>query len=546
MFTFFKKISCQIGCSLLLFSFLGKTTTASPANKPKLVVGIVIDQMRWDYLHRFEERYRKDGFKRLMREGFNCNQTYINYLPTFTAPGHATIYTGTVPALHGIAANDWIENATGANMYCTQDKSVTPIGGGQAGLQSPANLWATTITDELKLATNFKSKVYGISIKDRGAILPVGHSADGAFWFEQETGNFISSSFYLKQLPQWLQRFNQRNIADSLLALDWHTSFPIESYTQSLPDANAYEGTLAHESSPTFPHRTSLAVGEQRKAIRYTPQGNTITRLLAQELILAEKMGQNSVTDFLAVSFSSTDYMGHLYGPNAIEIEDMYYKLDEELALFLHFLDEHIGEGQYTVFLTADHGGAHNPSFLLDKKIPAGSSSEKELLADIRNVLFPQFDQNVVRAVTNYQIYLDEKLIAEKNYDRNEIIKKIKTHCLTRPEISHVLTMDETFEAVPEPLRTRAINGYNPKRSGQLLVILKPAWFHSTYTTGTTHGSWNPYDAKIPLIWYGWGIQSGSTQRTISMTDIAPTLAALLNIQVPNACIGNVIEEVLR
>lgn len=536
----------RISLLLVFFSFFQKKINAAPTEKPKLVVGIVIDQMRWDYLHRYEARYRKDGFKRLMQRGFNCDQTYINFLPTFTAPGHATIYTGTVPALHGIAANDWIENATGESMYCTQDKSVRSIGGGKAGLQSPANLWATTITDELKLATNFQSKVYGISIKDRGAILPAGHAADGAFWFETETGNFISSSFYMNQLPEWLQKFNQRKVADSLLALDWHTTFPIETYTQSLPDNSPYEGKMAYESAPTFPHRTSLAIGDQRKAIRYTPQGNTITRLLAQELILSEKMGQNSVTDFLAVSFSTADYMGHLYGPNAIEIEDMYYKLDEELALFLQFLDMQIGEGNYTVFLTADHGGAHNPSFLLDRKIPAGTSSEKELLADLRNMLSTDYDQNIVRDVTNYQIYLDEQMILAKNYDRNTIISKIKKHCLSRPEISHVLRMEETFEAVPEPLRTRAINGYNPKRSGQILVILKPGWFHSTYTTGTTHGSWNPYDAKIPLIWYGWGIKPGSTQRTIAMTDIAPTLAALLRIQVPNACIGDVIEEAIR
>jgi predicted AlkP superfamily pyrophosphatase or phosphodiesterase len=388
--------------------------------RPKLVIGIVVDQMRWDYLYRFQERYGDDGLKRLMRDGFNCEQARINYLPSYTAPGHAAIYTGSVPALNGIVANDWIDRRTGKMWYCTEDTSVESVGGGKAGLMSPRNLLATTVGDELRLATNFQARVFGIALKDRAAILPAGHTANAAFWYDKDDGKFISSSYYLKELPGWLRDFNNRKLPDSLMRQEWKTLYPLSTYVQSTTDNNAYEGKMKEDRQPVFPHNTALAVqAKDYGALCYTPQGNTLTRMMAEACISGEKLGQGQTTDFLALSFSATDYIGHLYGPNSIEVEDTYLRLDKEIALFLDYLDKTIGKGKYVLFFTADHGGAHNARFLSDHNIPAKSVSIKAINKRLNAHLEQEFGYaSLVRSLMNYQVFLNEPLISSKKLDR--------------------------------------------------------------------------------------------------------------------------------
>jgi len=514
--------------------------------RPRLVVGIVIDQMRWDYLYRFSERYGNDGFKRLMDNGFNCQNTLVDYLPTYTAPGHTCIYTGSVPAFHGIVANDWIDGRTGRGWYCTEDTTVKSVGGGNAGLMSPRNLLASTITDELRLATNFRSRTFGISIKDRGAILPAGHAANAAFWFDDGNGSFITSDYYLPSLPAWLQHFNQRNIADSLMKLDWNTMYNIDTYTESTADNNAYEGKSKGEATPTFPHKTSLET--TLAAIRSTPYGNTITRLMAEACIEGEQLGQKGNTDFLAISFSSTDYVGHKYGPNSIEIEDTYLRMDKELAMLLSYLDRKIGKGNYTLFLTADHGAAHNAAFLEDHNIPARSVAIEKINRQLNQFLQQKYgDSTIVRSLENYQVFLNENIITANQLDRDLLRNEIMNWFRVQDGVTQVLDLEHPEKSiVPEPLKSMVTNGYFPNRCGSIQIILNPGWYSGYGNTGTTHGSWNPYDAHIPLLWYGWGINRGETFRTTHMTDIAATLAALLHIQVPNACIGKVIEEVSK
>jgi predicted AlkP superfamily pyrophosphatase or phosphodiesterase len=514
--------------------------------RPKLVVGIVVDQMRWDYLYRFQERYGKGGFNRLMNEGFNCQNTMINYLPSFTGPGHACIYTGSVPALHGVVANDWIDIRTGKDWYCTEDTTVKSVGGGKAGLMSPKNMLASTITDELRLATNFWSRTFGVSIKDRGSILPAGHSANGAYWYDGETGNFITSSFYMQQLPQWVNDFNKRNLNDSLMKLDWNTLYPINTYKESTTDDNPYEGATKGEAKPVFPHKTSMA--SDKGAIRSTPYGNTITRLMAQACIDGEQLGQKGETDFLAVSFSSTDYVGHQYAPNSIEIEDTYLRFDKELELFLNYLDQKVGKGNYTVFLTADHGGAHNAKFLQDNKIPAKSVTIGKITKELNLFLQKKYgDSALVSSLMNYQVYMNEKAIQSHNLDREKVRAEIINWFRVQDGITNVLDLEHPDKSmVPEPLKTMVTNGYYPNRCGTIQIIMDPGWYSGYANTGTTHGSWNPYDIHIPLLWYGWGIKTGETSRITHMTDIAATLAALLHIQAPNACVGEVIEEVRK
>ncbi len=525
--------------------FIAFQTIAKQPNKvarPKLVVGIVIDQMRWDYLYRFNDLYGKGGLKRLIKDGFNCQNTMINYLPSYTAPGHSCIYTGSVPSIHGIAANDWYDNFTGKKVYCTDD-TVREINNGIVGdtSMSPRNLLTTTITDELRLATNFRSKVYGVSIKDRGAILPAGHLANGAYWLDDTTGSFCSSTYYKNTNPTWLQAFNKRKVADSLVKLTWTLLDPTNKiYTQSLADDNKYEGKFKGEGAPIFPHDLNKLRGKDRyNSFKATAGGNYLTLQMAMACRDGEKLGEGEETDFLAVSFSSTDYTGHQFSPNSMEVEDAYLRLDMDLATLLDYLDETVGKGDYTVFLTADHGAAHNPQFLIDNGVPAGfvdQDYKKELNAYLDGI-YGQKD--IVSHFTNYQFYLNEGAIKSAVADRNKIKESIITFLNTKPELQYVVDMENMNRtAVPEPIRTMLVNGYYRGRSGSIEVVPNPGWFEGHSKTGTTHGTWNPYDAHIPLLWYGWGIPKGETNTVVNMTDISATLAALLHIQMPNGCIG--------
>lgn len=518
--------------------------------RPKLVVGIVVDQMRWDYLYRFYDRYESNGFKRMLNEGFTCENTYIDYIPTVTAIGHSTIYTGAVPAVHGIAGNDFTINATGKKMYCTEDSTEQTVGSNsKAGQMSPRNLLASTITDELKLATNFRSKVIGVALKDRGSILPAGHAANAAYWFDNVTGGWITSTYYMKELPLWVKKFNEQKLAEKYLKQDWNTLYGIKTYVQSFPDDNKYEGIFSGQTTPTFPVKTSKMFEKNYDIIRNTPYGNTLTLDMAKAVIENEQLGKNEVTDFLAISCSSTDYIGHKFGINAIEIEDTYLRLDKDLASFFKYLDSRIGKGNYTVFLSADHGAAHNPNLLIDNKIPAGlwqsGKYQKELNQELEKVYNIK---NIVTSFSNSQVHFDQQLILKNNLNEDSIRKICVNFLRAKPGVAFVADVHNIEEAtVPQILKNRIINGYNSNRSGPVTIILEPGWYSgSPNATGTTHGSWNSYDAHIPLVWMGWGIKNGSTNRPVNMTDIAPTLAALLHIQEPNGSIGKPITEVFK
>lgn len=518
-------------------------------DRPKLVVGIMVDQMRWDYLYRYYDRYEKGGFKRMLNEGFTCENTHIDYIPSVTAIGHASVYTGSVPALHGIAGNDFIIQATGRNMYCTEDSTAHTVGStSNAGKMSPRNMLTTSVTDELKLATNFRSKVIGIALKDRGAILPAGHSANAAYWFDETSGGWISSDFYMKDLPQWVKDLNAQKLPEKYLKQDWNTLYPIETYLQSSADNNSYEGKFSGATTPTFPVRTSQMIEKNVGVIRSTPYGNMFTLDLAKAAIDNEKLGEDAITDFLAVSFSSPDYVGHQFGPNAIEVEDTYLRLDKNLAELFEYLDKKVGKGNYTAFLTADHGAAHNPGFLRDNKIPAGLWPTRQVMTELNKMLEGRFNEkNLVQSLSNYQVTFNNKLIASRNLNEAEIRKAAVSFLQKQDGVVYAIDMNDVQAApVPAILKEKVMKGYNADRSGVIQIILEPGVFSGYSVTGTTHGSWNPYDTHIPLVWMGWGIKSGKSNASYNMTDIAPTVSALLRIQQPNGSVGNVIQEVLK
>ncbi len=529
-----------------------KKSKAKLPDKPKLVVGIVVDQMRYDYLYRFWDKYSKGGFKRLLSEGFNFRNNHYNYVPTYTGPGHASIYTGTTPAIHGIVGNDWYNRATGRNIYCAEDKTVKTVGSAsRAGEMSPVNMISTTITDELKLATNQQSKVIGLSLKDRGSILPAGHAANAAYWYDGSNGNMITSTYYMQELPAWVQAFNNRKLPEQYLSQPWSTLLPIEQYTESAADDQPFEGTFSGEQKPVFPHNIPAYRGKTYDLLRSIPAGNTYTKEFAVEAIKAENMGKGTVTDFLAVSFSTPDYVGHQYGPNSIEVQDTYLRLDQDLADFLKFLDNHLGKENVLLFLTADHGAAHNPNYLKQLRIPAGNTNNGIMTDSLKKHLNAKFGAaEWVSSFMNQQIYLNHAVIESKKANLVEVQEEVARFMQRFPGVLRSFTADALMKSHWERgLGMLVENGYMPYRSGDVLLTYQPGWYENygrAIAKGTTHGSTWAYDTHIPLLWYGWQVPAGETTVRTEIMDIAPTLAAWLRIQEPNGTMGRALLEYVR
>jgi predicted AlkP superfamily pyrophosphatase or phosphodiesterase len=534
---------------LVSFFLLTISVQAQSLQRPKLVVGIMVDQMRWDYLYRYYDRYAANGgFKRMLNQGFTCENTMIPYAPTYTACGHSTVYTGSVPALTGITGNYWWDREQMRSVYCTEDRSVNTVGSTSTwGKMSPKNMLTTSICDELRIATNFRSKVIGIAIKDRGGILPAGHSANAAYWYDNSVGNWISSTYYMNELPAWVKDFNGKKWVDKYYEQGWDLLYPAATYTQSTVDERSHETKTLGANK--FPYDSlKKYIGKDYTKISTTPMGNTLTAEFAKAALVAEQLGKDNITDFLAVSFSSPDYIGHSYGPNSIETEDGFLRLDKELGSLLDFLDAKVGKGQYTVFLTADHGVANTPEFMQENKLPGGRLFMNNVTKELNKTLNEKYKiSNIVVYDDNYQLSLNHPALDSARLNTKEITKEIINYLSKDSAIAQAFPLEELNQVpLPAVLRTMLNNGYYRKRSGDIQFILKPNYIDAWNNTGTTHGLWNPYDSHIPLLWYGWGIKKGKTNRETYMTDIAATLAALLHVQMPSGNVGHVIEEVLK
>lgn len=517
---------------------------------PKLVVGIVVDQMRYDYLTRFYSHYGDDGFKRMVTEGFNCKNNHFNYAPTSTGPGHASVYTGTTPATHGIIGNNWYDKEKGVEVYCASDDSYNSIGTtSDAGKMSPHRMTVSTITDELRLHTQKRGKTIAIALKDRGAVLPGGHTANAAYWFQgEDEGKWVTSSYYMNQLPKWVSDFNSSGKAQSYKKA-WPALRDINTYLESGLDNNAYEGLFEDEVSPIFPHSTPNLLDKTRdfEFIKVTPYGNSITADFAIEALKQENLGKDLITDFLAISFSSTDYVGHKFGVNSKEIQDTYLRLDEDLARLFKALDKNVGKDEYTVFLTADHGAIDVAAYLRDSKIPAGYvdyNTTKSRFSDF--LKYKYGTEDIVKNFSNLQIFLDHKIIKNLDLKLEDVQEDIAKEYLSYDYVDRVYTGHQMWQnnyttGIPYILQ----NGYNQKRSGDVLVVLKPGTI-SYHSTGSTHGSPQIYDTHVPLLFYGKGIKPGSTVKRTEIPDIAPTISVLLGISFPSGATGRPISEVLE
>ncbi|MGI9527301.1 MAG: alkaline phosphatase PafA [Weeksellaceae bacterium] len=533
-----------------LLALAASSFLSAQVERPKLVVGIVIDQMRTDYLYRYNADFGDNGFKKLMGEGFVFKNTHYNYMPTYTAPGHASIYTGTTPSIHGIVGNSWFHKSENQKVYVTTDDSMKSIGmtaEAKEGRMSPRRLKATTITDELKLDTNHEAKVIGISLKDRGAILPAGHFGNAAYWMNAE-GEFISSSYYFDQLPKWVTSYNQKKNADKYLKQGWSLLKPAKDYNESTADDTPYERIFEPKTKPVFPYdlKAIADLAGDKDIIKTTPYGNTMVAELGKEAILNEDLGKDEITDFLSLSFSSPDYIGHSFGPRSIEIQDMYLRLDETIADLISFLDKNIGKDQYLLFLTADHAAAENPKYLYDHRYEVKSLDSRETEKLIKNVLEEKYDDQIFVNYSNQNIFLNEPYILENKLEYEQILFDIKKTLEEKPFISHVYTRDEVLKGNPNKYHLSMIaRGFDPKQNGDLVVILDPQYMEY-YETGTTHGSTYMYDTHVPNIWYGWHIPQGESAKRYEITDIAPTLSQMLNIPIPNGSEGNNLTDLLQ
>ena len=475
---------------------------------PRLVVGIVVDQMRWDYLPRYYDQFGDDGFKRLIEEGYSCDNCLINYLPTVTAIGHTSVYTGTTPALHGICGNDFFIDDK--SVYCCADTSVSIVGSDSKKPMSPHRLLSTTIGDQLRLHTDFRSKVIGVSYKDRAAILPAGRSANGAFWLDTKNLCFVTSTYYMNELPEW---------------------------------AKAYNREL----------KKNKKAQELGSKIGFDPICGTVTADMAIAALKGEALGKGDATDMLCVSFSQTDVIGHQWSTRGEHTDAAYLELDKDLGRLLKALDEQVGKGNYLLFLTADHGAAHNFQFMIDHKLGGGAWKVRtEVMSSLEACLKEKLnaDLSIINGVNSYRLFLNHGRIKALGLELSKVKEVLIDFLRQQPHVQFVMDFEKVNTwSVPDVIRSRALLGYHPRRSGDLLLVLEAGWYEfgpGSSPVGTTHGEWNPYDAHIPLLFYGWEVEHGSTSREVHITDIAPTVCQMLHIQQPNACIGEAIVEVIE
>ena len=516
--------------------------------RPKLVVGIVVDQMKMEYLYRFSDDFSANGFKCLMNKGYVFHNAHFNYMPTYTAPGHASIYTGTTPSVNGIVGNEWFSRKLGKSMYCTDDASVKTIGEGseKEGAMSPKNLLSTTITDELRLGTNFNGKVIGMSLKDRGAILPAGHFANWAFWFSS-TGAFISSTFYGEKLPDWVTQFNNEKNYLPYINKGWSLLKPVADYNESLPDDNPYEGKLYNCEKPVFPYNLKEMYDKNDAGVmRSTPFGNNLLADFAKKAIEKEALGKDNVTDFLTVSFSSTDYVGHILGPRSMELQDTYLRLDLTIADFLDYLDKTVGKDNYLLFLTADHACAENAAHLKDHKYDVKNIPSKDIFKSLKEFSTTAFGVNLVVEYSNFNVYLNKELIKTKGLELVNVKQDFKAFLMSQEQVKKVYTEEDILASTGNDFYLNFIaNGYDVTQNGDLVVLDKPGYIEYG-ATGTSHGTPYAYDTHAPLLFYGWKIKPGESFDKKEITQIAPTLALKLKIEMPNGTESKVLEEVLQ
>ena len=522
-------------CALLVLaaSLAIAVPSAQPDAAPdiRLVLLIAVDQFRYDYLTRFRSEYT-DGFKQLLTQGAVFTNANLEHYPTVTAVGHATMLSGATPSVSGIIGNDWFDRESGATVTSVTDTGVKPLGSPTGPAASPHRLLAGTIGDELKISSPLakgapdKPRVFGVSLKDRSAILAVGRGADAAYWWDTKTGSFVSSTYYFAEPPAWLRTFNDRKAGDAHAGGSW---------TLLATPATVQKQFPSERGAPLY------------DAIYGSPFGNELLFDFASELMSQERLGKRNATDLLSVSFSSNDSVGHTHGPYSPQVRDIAIKTDRVIGRLLAQVDKSVGLQHTLVALTTDHGVAPVPEAIREQGLPGGRMSNKELFGPIEQALAAKYGEGKwLMATAGSSPYLNYELIDKLRLDPTEVRRVAAAAATKIPHVARVYTRDQLLLGnVPnDRIGSRVLRGFNAQRSGDLEIILEPYWIRQAQ--GTTHGTPYNYDAHIPLILMGRGVAPGEYSNQAALNDLAPTLATLLAIEIPAGSSGRVLSEALQ
>lgn len=546
-----------ISVFVLLGGFLGLSGQGAylPPDKPALIIGIVVEQLRFDQIERLRDRFSENGIKRMINEGTFFRNAAYDYMLTQSAPGFSTVATGTEPAYHGITSDNWYVPLKNDFVYCTKDVSVNPVGGSyESGLHSPLNLNASTFADELKIATGKRSKVFSVGIKEQAAILTAGHSADGAFWYDNTTGGWMSSTYYLNSLPSWVNDFNAMKHQETYLNSSWMLSKEADAYSTCLPDSNKFEKGFNGLNYFPYDLNKLSKPSSGRNAVRNyaflreTPFADALTTDFAIKLIEQEGMGKDDVPDFLSICYSSTDYIGHRFGPSSVETADAILRLDRNIETLMNYLNDNLGKRNVLIYFTAAHGVAEVPPVMTDNRIPSGYFKQNQALQLLRSYLNAVYGEgDWVRGFSERQIFLNRTLIEDARMPIEDIQKKTARFLTQFTGVASAYPY-YAFEAndFGNGHLKRIINNFSPQRSGDVIVTLHPGWVEVDDDHLTSHNSPYEYDCHVPLIWYGWTVNRSTVMRKVNLTDVAATLSSLCRIPYPNACTGEPMPELFR
>ncbi|MBZ5585946.1 MAG: alkaline phosphatase family protein [Acidobacteriia bacterium] len=500
----------------LLLCLVAAGLALGAAPKPKLVLAIVLDQFRYDYTTRFRSEYT-GGFDRLLSRGAVFTNARYVHVPTVTAVGHSTFLTGAIPALSGIVANDWYDRDEGKHVTSVSDDRTQLLGGAGTG-SSPRRLLVDTVGDELKMADDGASRVIGISLKDRAAILPAGHMADGAYWFDPASGNFVSSTYYFADLPAWVKDCNAARPADGYGGATW------------------------------LDHKLPASGRALYTAVEASPFGNDMIERLAENALQAERLGQRGVTDLLAVSFSAHDYVGHSFGPYSPEEHDVSLRADRALERLFQAVEKQVGMDNVLVVLTGDHGVAPTPESNVARRMPGGRFPGNAARDAAQAALVKKYGEgNWIAGSWDLELFLNLDLVAQKNLEPAEVRREAARAVFAMPHVFRVYTRDQLLkgEVLGDDLSRRVMNGFNERRGADIEFIPDPYWIFAN-GAGTTHGTPFGYDSHVPVIFMGAGIRPGRHNGSIIVNDVASTLATILDVETPSGSVGRVLTEMLQ
>ena len=560
--------SVVILTALILVSSAYAGGRNSSPESPRLILQITVDQLRGDMPASVYDRLGEGGFRYLYENGVVYENAHHRHANTETVVGHATLATGADPAEHGMIGNIWFDKELGRAVYNIEDDRYPLVGEGggvdkevemdptqkAAGTdgRSPATILSTTFSDELALATNDKAKIYGVSVKDRGAVTMAGH-AGKAFWFSKAKGEFVTSTYYYDGYPEWVNEWNRKKLPLAYADTNWKLLHERSTYTYGDYDDMEWETNLPGYGV-TFPHPFGRADGKMfTSLLTVSPAGDELTLDFAHELVVKEDLGQDEIPDYLSISFSSTDYVGHIFGPASLESEDNLLRLDKTLAKLLAFIDKQVGLAQTLIVLSADHGAAEVPAqlnkFGIDAQYFKPDDLDRERAIEIIKAKYG-IAEELISGFNHPYIYLNNDILRQRNLDVDEVSRAIAKVLATFNGVAYAVPSIDLIEGrVPDTrLYRQILRNFNPKRSGDIYLVLEPQWFVNEFdglTVASTHGSPWRYDTFVPIIFAGNGLRAKTVFREVQTVDIALTLANYLNIKAPSGATGTPLTEVL-